>query len=157
MPKTIYQVSLSQEERKQLAHFVKQGKKSARAITRARILLCTDEHKTDEEIMGLLGVCRATVHNIRKKYATGKSLQEVLQEKPRSGAPPKLDSRLEVTITMIACSTPPAGYNHWTLHLIAEKLVALEAVDSISYVTVRTALKKRPKTLVKETMVHRSN
>lgn len=142
MPKKVYQVRLSQEEREQLERFVKQGKASARAINRARILLLADEHQTDEEIIESLGVCRATVHNIRKKYQKEKARAEVLQEKPRSGAPPKLESRLEATITMIACSEPPAGYNRWTLRLIAAKLVELEAVAAISHVTVRTALKK---------------
>jgi len=104
--------------------------------------LLADQQPIDEEISKILGVCRATVHNIRKKYYNDKGLADVLQETPRSGAPPKLDSRLEATIAMIACSEPPAGYNRWTLRLIADKLVELEAVDAISHVTVRTALKK---------------
>lgn len=142
MPKKVYQVRLSQGERVQLERFVKQGKASARAINRARILLLAAEQQTDEEIIASLRVCRATIHNIRKKYHHNKALADVLQETPRSGAPPKLDSRLEATIAMIACSEPPVGYNRWTLRLIAAKLVELEAVDAISHVTVRTALKK---------------
>ena len=142
MPQKVYQVRLRPGERDQLERFVKQGKASARAMNRARILLLADEQQTDEEIIESLGVCRATVHNIRKKYHHNKALADVLQETPRSGAPPKLDSRLEATIVMIACSEPPMGYERWTLRLIAARLVEFEAVDAISHVTVGTALKK---------------
>jgi putative transposase len=68
MPRKLYEVHLNAQEREQLEVFVKQGTKSARAITRARILLFADEQKTDADIATLLGVSRPTVYHLRKKY-----------------------------------------------------------------------------------------
>jgi transposase len=141
MPEKLYPIQLSEEERQQLQKYVKQGKKSARAINRARILLLADEQQTDEEITKVLGVNRTTIYRVRKEYrAVG--VNKALAEKPRSGAPAKIDGRVEATLTMLACSDPPEGYGRWTLQLLADKLVELEVVESISLPTVRTALKK---------------
>ena len=141
MPAKIYPIKLSEEERQQLQQYVKQGKKSARAINRARILLLADAQQTDEEITKVLGVNRTTIYRVRKEYhAVG--VNKALEEKPRSGAPAKIDGRVEATLTMLACSDPPEGYGRWTLQLLADKLVELAVVESISLPTVRTALKK---------------
>lgn len=141
MPEKIYPIKLSEAERQQLQKYVKQGKKSARAMNRARILLLADEQQTDEEITKVLGVNRTTIYRVRKEYrAVG--VNKALEEKPRSGAPVKIDGRVEATLTMLACSEPPEGYGRWTLQLLADKLVELEVVESISLPTVRTALKK---------------
>ena len=141
MPAKIYPIQLSEEERQQLQKYVKQGKKSARAINRARILLLADEQQTDEEIAKVLGVNRTTIYRVRKAYRTT-GINKALEEKPRRGAPAKIDGRVEATLTMLACSDPPEGYGRWTLQLLADKLVELEVVESISLPTVRTALKK---------------
>jgi putative transposase len=66
----------------------------------------------------------------------------MLHEAPRSGRPLKIDSRVEAHVTMIACSDPPEGYGRWTLHMIADKLVQLEIIDTISHESVRRTLKK---------------
>src|SRR6266487_1399818 len=106
MPRKLYYVHLNAQEREQLETFVKHGKKSARAITRARILLFADEQKTDEDIVTLLGISRPTVYYLRKKYQerTSQPILELLQEQPRSGQPIKVDTRVESHISMIACS-----------------------------------------------------
>lgn len=65
-----------------------------------------------------------------------------LQEKPRSGAPPKIDGKIEAKIIMLACSEPPDGRSKWTLKLLADKLVEREVIDSISTMSVQRALKK---------------
>ena len=111
MPRKLYTVHLNEQEREQLETFVKHGKKSARAITRARILLFADAQKTDEEIATLLRVSRPTVYHLRKKYhaRTSPHMLELLQEKPRSGQPMKIDTRVESHISLIACSDPPTG------------------------------------------------
>jgi len=96
---------------------------------------------TDDEIGNTLGVGLATVYRIRKRYREA-GLEKALQENPRSGAPSKIDGRVEATLTMLACSDPPAGYGRWTLQLLAEKLVELQVVDSISLPTVSSVLKK---------------
>jgi transposase len=77
---------------------------------------------TDDEIAETLGVGLATVYRVRKRYhAFG--WEKALQETPRSGAPSKIDGRVEATLTMLACSDPPEGCGRWTLQLLAQKLV----------------------------------
>ena len=68
MPHKCYHVKVSDEEYLQLHHYVQEGHKSARAITRARILLLADEHMSDEEIIAILGVDRKTIYRVRKNY-----------------------------------------------------------------------------------------
>jgi transposase len=65
-----------------------------------------------------------------------------LQEKPRSGAPKKIDGRVEAQLTLLACSDPPEGRSQWTVRLLADRLVELEVVDSISHMSVQRVLKK---------------
>lgn len=141
MPERRYHVQLKDQEYIQLRQYVRDGGKAVRAVTRARILLLADEHRPDEEIADLLGVGSATIYRVRKNYHEG-GLARALQEKPRSGAPAKIDGRVEATLTMLACADPPEGYGRWTLQLLADKLVELAVVDSISLPTVRTVLKK---------------
>lgn len=144
MPRKIYHVALTAQERTQLERYVKHGKKSARAITRARILLLSDEAYRDEDIMDTLGISRQTIYNVRKKYHVhqGKTILDLLQEKPRPGQPVKVDRRLAARVAMIACSEAPTGAARWTLQLIADRLVELKMVDSICVESVRKALKK---------------
>lgn len=122
MPEKIYPIQLSEEERQQLQKYVKQGKKSARAINRARILLLADEQQTDEEITKVLGVHRTTIYRVRQEYRRA-GIHKAREETPRRGAPANIDGRGEATLTMLACSDPPEGSGRWTLPLLAEKLV----------------------------------
>lgn len=144
-PKKKYPVYLTAQGRKTLEQFVARGQKSARAITRARILLFADAGKSDGEIIALLGVSRPTVHATRQRYADGargRSILDRLQDAPRAGRSLKLDSRVEATVAMLACSDPPEGSARWTLHMIADRLVTLEVIESISHESVRRLLKK---------------
>jgi transposase len=141
MPKTINHIILSNDESLQLRRYVQGGHKSARAINRARILLFADIGMTDDEIADTLGVGLATVYRVRKRYHEV-GWEKALQEYPRSGAPSKIDGRIEATLTMLACSDPPEGYGRWTLQLLADKLVELQVVASISLPTVSSVLKK---------------
>ncbi len=144
MPKKLYHVSLTQTEREQLETYVKQGKKPARSINRARILLLADANHSDEEITETLGACRQTVYKMRKQYVNGNhpNILDLLIEKPRPGQPMKVDSRVESHIATIACSESPTGTKRWTLQMISDRLVELNIVDSISIESVRKALKK---------------
>jgi len=137
-------VKLTQGERKALADFVAQGKKSARAITRARILLLSDEGRKERAVTEILRVSRGTVSQVRKKYQQkGRApILDLLHEAPRSGRPVTLDSRVEAKTTMIACSAPPPGRGRWTLHRIADKLIKLAVTDTLSHESVRRILKK---------------
>jgi transposase len=145
MPKKQSAVTLTPQERQELETFVARGKKSAREITRARILLLAQDGRRARDIAQTLGVSRGTIYNVCKRYKTKKArtpLVAVLQEEPRSGRPLKLDTRVEAKITRLACSEPPAGRARWTLHLIADKLVKLGVTDAISHESVRQLLKK---------------
>jgi putative transposase len=145
MSKKLSAVKLTSDQRHELEMFVTRGKKSAREITRARILLLAQDGRRATDIARTLGVSRGTIYNVCQKYKEKKArtrLAEVLKEEPRSGRPLKLDSRVEATVTMIACSDPPAGRARWTLHLIADKLVRLGVTDAISHESVRQLRKK---------------
>jgi len=146
MPKKIYHVYLTEEEREYLKKLVSRGTEKARKLTRARILLLADESeagpaKKDREIVESLGVCMRTVAKTRERYFQ-EGLEAALEERPRPGGKPKLTGRGEAMLTAIACSDPPEGYGRWTIRLLADKLVEMGVVDSISRETVRRALKK---------------
>jgi putative transposase len=139
--KRIHVVNLMEEERAELMQFLRKGKSSARSQTRARILLLSDEGLEDDEIVETLKVSKSTVSRIRKRYCR-EGFDLALNEKPRSGAPKKIDGRIEARLTLLACSDPPEGRSRWTVRLLADKLVELEVVDSISTMSVQRLLKK---------------
>jgi transposase len=137
----LYCVSLKEEEQEALIRYLRRGKSSARSLTRARILLLADEGLDDGKIAGTLKVSKSTANRIRKRYFEG-GLDFALHEKARSGAPSKIDGRIEAQLTLLACSEPPDGRSKWTVRLLADKLVELEVVDSISHMSVQRLLKK---------------
>lgn len=141
MPKKIYIVDLTKEERTQLLDFIKSGKHSARKLNRARILLLADEGKADGEIAEALHTGTATVQRTRQRFVEG-NLGGALNERPRPGGQKKLDEKGEVILETLAHSQPPEGRKRWTLQLLADRLVQLKVVDSISYETVRQEVKK---------------
>ena len=144
MPAKRQEVRLTTAQRATLEKFVAHGTKSARAINRARILLLLDEGHREKDLPTILGVSHGTIYNVRQKYLKQEHahILDVLHEAPRSGRPLKIDSRVEANVTMIACSDPPEGYGRWTLHMIADKLVQLTVIDTISHESVRRTLKK---------------
>src|SRR2546429_3877202 len=131
MPEKRREVRLTTAERDVLEKFVAHGKKSARAINRARILLLLDEARPEKELTTICGVSRGTLYNVRKKYMTmaHDHILDVLHEAPRSGRPIKIDSRVEAHVTLIACSDPPEGCGRWTLYMIADKLVQFSVAE----------------------------
>jgi transposase len=139
--KRVNVVKLKGEEREELNRYLRKGKSSARSQTRARILLLSDEGRDDDEIVDTLKVSKSTVSRIRKRYCED-GLDFALSEKPRSGAPKRIGSRVEAQLTLLACSDPPEGRSRWTMKLLADRLVELGAVDSISHMSVQRLLKK---------------
>jgi transposase len=139
-----YCVDLVDEERDYLLKFIKSGEHSARKINRARILLLADEGKTDPEIVEALHTSCPTVQRIRKRFVE-EGLHNALNERPRIGGRlrKKLDEKGLAVLETLARSKPPAGRKRWTLQLLADRLVELQIVDSISDETVRQACKKR--------------
>ena len=139
--KKLHSVELKEGERKDLRQYLRKGKSSTRFLTRARILLLADEGKEDKEIAEALTVSKSTVGRIRKRYHEG-GLDFALHEKARSGAPPKIDGRIEAQLTLLACSEPPDGRSRWTVRLLADRLVEMEVVEAISHMSVQRLLKK---------------
>ena len=134
-------VKLSTHERQYLQKIVESGEDKARKITRCRILLLADKGKTDQEISDALNVCLATIFNIRRRYCQG-GLERAISEEARSGQPPKFKGKSMAKITALACSKPPEGRAKWSLRLLADRVIELDIVETISHVSVRNILKK---------------
>ncbi len=140
MPKKKYIVDLTDAEREQLQQLLRSGKHPTRKVTRARILLKAADACTDEQIATALGVGRATVERTRESFVE-RGL-EALNERPRPGKQPKLDAKAEARLIAEACSDAPEGQLRWTMQLLADRLVELRLVETISDETVRRRLKK---------------
>jgi transposase len=136
-----YLVTLSDDERVQLLALTKKGKVAARQLTRAHILLQADAGVADTASAMALHVGTATVERIRKRFVE-EGLEAALSERPRPGGRRKLEGKHEALLVALACSTPPDERPRWTMQLLADKLVELKQVESISDETVRRTLKK---------------
>jgi transposase len=143
-----YKVTLEAEERQHLHDLIAAGKAAARKLAHARILLKADAADggpawLDGRIAEALEVSTDTVERVRRRFVE-LGLDAALDRKQRERPPReiKLDGRAEARLVALACSPPPLGRAVWTMQLLADKLVELEVVDSISDETVRLALKK---------------
>ena len=141
-----YVVRLTQEEREQLKRLVSKGKTAAYKIKHANILLKADadgEKWTDEQIVSAFNVHVNTVINVRQRFVE-QGLEAALNRKKREKPPREklLDGEKEARLIALSCGEPPTGCAHWTLRLLAGKLVELEIVENISHETVRQTLKK---------------
>ncbi len=136
-----YLVDLTDDERATLTALTRKGKVAARRLKRAQILLAAADGTSDEAIAATVRCSVATVERTRKRFVTG-GLEWALTEAPRPGAQRKLDGKQEAYLVALACSDPPAGREHWTMQLLADRLVELKVTDAISDETVRRLLKK---------------
>lgn len=138
-------VTLSLKTRQHLLDFTRKGNAPARVQNRARILLLADksqdEPKTQEQIAQSLLISRPTISRICRAFVQ-EGLDSALYEKPRPGKAPKITGIVEARLTLLACSTPPEGRSAWTMQMLADKLVELKLVDSISDSAVCDRLKK---------------
>jgi transposase len=149
MGKIVYKVTLTKEERSFLISLTKSGKHSSRRLVHALILLNCDRgefseipHRTNREVAEFLKVGESMVERIKKRFVeTG--LSSALEDKPSDREYiRKADGDLEAHIIALSCSEVPEGFSRWSLRLLADKVVELEYVDSISHETVRRVLKK---------------
>ena len=85
----------------------------------------------------------STVERIRKRFVTEGGMEQALNQRPRPGGKRKLMGKQEAYLLALACSDPPQGKKHWTMQLLADRLIELEVVDSVSDETVRRTLKRR--------------
>jgi transposase len=140
-------VSVTPSEREFLGEVIRRNGASAHEQRRARILLHADISQngprlTDVEIAAAVHVEPRTVARVRSQFGR-EGFAASLRRRPRQDRRPrKLDGDRETRLIVLACSDPPAGYTRWTIRLLAQRLVDLEIVPSISPETVRTTLKK---------------
>ena len=142
----VYVLKLAPAERAELLGVVKRGKSAAWKVQRAQALLKSDQGPegpgwTDKQIAEAFGCTIRSLESWRKQ-AVEQGPLSLLERKPRAPAVLKLDGEKEAQLVRLACSRPPTGRNRWTLRLLAARLVELEIVDSVSYETVRRAMKK---------------
>jgi hypothetical protein len=139
-------VRLSDEERSICQDIIKKLKGSSQKVRRAQILLKADADGpawSDARIAEAFDCRVQTIENVRKRLVI-EGFEQALERSKRADPPRacKLDGEAEAKLIAMRLGKPPAGYGHWTLHLLADEMVALEIVDSISHETVRKVLKK---------------
>jgi transposase len=139
-----YRVTLTEEERQHLEQLISRGKGTARKLLHARILLKADEAVgwSDERISEALEVSLSTIGRVRERFVE-EGLDAALERKaPERVYQRRLDGAQEAHLVALVCSPPPEDRGRWTLQLLADKLVELEYVESVSKETVRQTLKK---------------
>ena len=136
-----FAVRLTSEERDQLEHTVRVGRSPARVTTRARILLKTGEGWSASRVAQALDVSEGTVFRLKRRFAED-GLDGALRDRTQPHPYRKLDERAESHLIALACSPAPEGHGHWNLRLLADRMVELGVVDSLSHETVRLHLKK---------------
>lgn len=143
-----YKVTLTEDERTELKKLVTTGKAAARKLNHARILLLSDEGvegpgKKDAQIAEALNTARRTIERVRQRFVEA-GVEQALNPQPRPKRPDKVKIKGEIAeqLTQLACSNPPEGRGRWTLQLLADQLVVLTSLESVSDETVRKALKK---------------
>ena len=134
-------IRLRELQRRKLLTIIKTGKRAARQILYAHILLKCSDGWTDEQIADALYTSHDTVQRTRLRFIAA-GLSAALEEQPRPGAPLKLDTEQETQLIALACGKPPAGHRHWTVRLLAEHAITLKIVAQIAPETVRQLLKK---------------
>src|SRR6195256_2370382 len=134
-----YRVELSQPERNELTAMLSKGKRAARKLKRAQILLAADAGRSDEEIARAVAVGGSTVYRTKRRFVEG-NLERALSEDPRPGAERKLTGKEEALLVATACASPPQGRARWTLELLAGAMVKLTEHPSLSRETVRRRL-----------------
>lgn len=142
-----YKVTLTKVERDELRSIISKGKHTSQRFRNAYVLLNCDEGEyaekaTNAEINKILKVGMRTIDRIKKRFVE-EGFDAVLERKPTTREyERKADGDFEARLIALSCSEPPEGHARWSLRLLADKMVELEIVDSISHETVRTVLKK---------------
>lgn len=140
-----YRLYLTSEEKEQLNKTVEKRKASAKELVRSQVIYAIAENglnKTDKAASDLYGLSTRSIERLRQRCCE-EGLQAAIQGKKREVFKEKrLTGEVEAKLTMLACSAAPAGYERWTLQLLAAKMVALNYIDSISHTSVGTLFKK---------------
>jgi len=139
-------IRLTEKEVEYLSAFVNKGRKSARELTRAHVLLLVSGGRTEREIKDTLGISRATVSNIKRRYRE-EGLQSALRDKTRPGQPKKYTERHEAEIIAQACTKSPDGSKRWSLTLLTEEMRKKEGFETLNRESIRLILKKSEQNL----------
>ncbi len=147
MPAKQYNVTLTKEEREELTKLVNKGKGQARRLRRARILLMANEEQVgggwkDADIAKALKASVRTVERTRQKCVEMGIEMALNHTRPKKTRSKALDGEAEARLVQLACSQAPDGREEWSMQLLADKLIELEVVETVSRETVRTTLKK---------------
>ena len=141
MPKRTAPIQLTSDEVTYLNKYINTGKRSARAIKRAQILLHSHAGKTPEQICEVVNTSVATVYRTRQHYRQA-GMQATIEEKPRPGQPRRLSSEQEAALTVLACSDAPAGHAQWSVRLLTDQAIEIGIVEHVGRETIRRFLKK---------------
>ena len=142
-----YTIKLSQEEVKELMAIINKGSHTSHTFRTAYILLNCDEgdysdKATNAQISKLLKVGMRTIDRVKKKFIE-EGFEAVLERRASSRVyDVKIDGDVEAKLVKLCCSEPPPGFAKWSLRLLADKMVELQYIDSISYVSIGNVLKK---------------
>lgn len=142
MESVIKSIVLQASEVEELEGMLQKGTYQVRMLKRAKVLLGLHQGVKAEQIALQAGVSLATVYNITARYRQSGRLVDALQEKPRSGQPTKFSQAAQAQLTALACSEAPEGHSKWTLRLLADRLVELQVIESISHQAIGEQLKK---------------
>ncbi len=143
-----YIVKLSKDEREDLGDITSKGTHKSQKILNAQILLGCDEgefqteRSTNEEIARVLGTSMRKIDRVKKRFVMN-GIEATLNKKKGSRIyKKKADGDFEAHLVALSCSEPPEGFVRWSLRLLADKVVELHYIDSISHEAVRGILKK---------------
>ena len=140
-----YIVNLEDSEREELAQLISKRSSKSLCVKRAYLLLgCARNvgNKTDEDLHQLYHVSTRTIERLRECFCTCGFKQAVYGKTVDRQKPIKFDGDVVANLIALSCSTPPEGYQQWSLHLLADQMVALGHVSSMSHESVRQLLKK---------------
>ena len=148
MPKIKYRLSLIPQEREELEIIVRKGKHRSQKVLNALILLNCDENAPtprtlkEQEIADVLNVSAMKLYRVKQRFVD-EGLEVALNgRKGQRTYEKKADGEFEAHLVALSCSQPPPGHARWSLRLLADKVVELQYIDSVSYETVRRVLKK---------------
>ena len=162
MSRVWYKVTLTAQERSLLKEMTTRGRHSSQKVLNALILLGCDEGQfqekkmTGQQLADVLPVSLRKIDRVKRRFVE-EGLEAALgKRKPERQYVKKADGDFEAHLVALSCSQPPEGYARWSLRLLADKMVELEHVDSVSHETIRRVLKKRVETVEEEHVGHSS-
>jgi len=157
-----YKVTLEKEEREELEAIVKKGSHKSQKVINALILLNCDEglyqsrSMKNEDIAAVLRISMRKIDRVKRRFVEEGVEATLRKRRGKRIYERKVDGDVEAHLIALSCTKPPEGFERWSLRLLADLVVKLQYVDSISYETVRRVLKKRNKTLAQARVGHTS-